>query len=136
MTLKVNVVVLLVFCYLNSFGQKSTFLNEIKSPLHYKPNFHPETYDQKGYKKLLDTLIRWEMTRSMYDYRFGGALPQIKLLSEITKSEFGKGMFHYFEGIRNGLGDPLKAETEFCKHWITLRQIKILLVFCTPQCTY
>jgi signal transduction histidine kinase len=90
-------------------------LNVLKEPLHHTPSFYPETYDQIGYTKLLDTLIRWEMTRSMYDWKFGMAISQIKSLSRITNSDYGMAMFHYFEGIRRGLGDPLNAENDFLK---------------------
>lgn len=111
--------VIFVFLFLllssKSFCKVSKFLDTIKEPLHHTPNLYPETYDQQGYTKLLDTLIRWEMTRSMYDYRFGSALGQIKSLSRITHSEYGMAMFHYFEGIRRGLGDPLNAENDFLK---------------------
>lgn len=90
-------------------------MDAIKEPLHHTPNFYPETYDQIGYKKLMDTLIRWEMTRSMYDDKFSGSTEQIKILSIITNSSYGMAMFHYFEGIRKGLGDPINAEYDYLK---------------------
>jgi hypothetical protein len=90
-----------------------TFRDDVINPQHETPSFIPKTSDYKGYTELMNTLIRWEVIRSMYDYKFSGSISQIKHLSEITKSEFGKGMFHYFEGIRGGLGDPLRAETNF-----------------------
>ncbi|HLO53305.1 MAG TPA: sensor histidine kinase [Saprospiraceae bacterium] len=51
----------------------------------------------------------------MYDWNFSSSLGQIKTLSLITNSEFGMAMFHYFEGKRLGLGDPLNAENEYLK---------------------
>jgi signal transduction histidine kinase len=99
--------------YSDIFCQASQFLDAIKNPIHHTPQLFPETYDQKGYTKLLDSLIRWEMTRSMYDWNFSSSLDQIKTLSMVTNSEFGVAMFHYFEGIRKGLGDPINAENQF-----------------------
>jgi signal transduction histidine kinase len=92
-----------------------TFKDAIIEPLHHTPNLFPETYDQKGYTKLLDNLIRWEMTRSMYDWKFGQSIHQIKSLSRITNSDYGMAMYYYFEGLRRGLGDPLNAENNFIK---------------------
>jgi signal transduction histidine kinase len=115
MNYKYIFVFLFLIIYSVSFCQESKFLAIIKEPIHHTPNHYPETYDQKGYTKLLDTLIRWEMTRSMYDWKFGLSLGQIKSLSRITHSEYGMAMFHYFEGIRRGLGDPLNAENDFLK---------------------
>lgn len=94
-------------------AQSSRFYQDISESLQKQPNFFPKTYDHQGYQLLLDSLIQWEMARSMYDFRFSGSLSQIKLLSMITKSEYGTAMYHYFDGIRRGLGDPLYAETEF-----------------------
>jgi Histidine kinase-, DNA gyrase B-, and HSP90-like ATPase len=112
---KVFFIFFFILLHSKSFCKSSKFLNVIKEPLHHTPSFYPETYDQIGYTKLLDTLIRWEMTRSMYDWKFGQSLSQIKSLSHITNSDYGMAMFHYFEGIRRGLGDPLNAENDFLK---------------------
>lgn len=108
-------VFLIFFLYSDIICQTSKFKDAIKDPIHHTPNFYPETYDQKGYTKLLDTLIRWEMTRSMYDYKFSGSTDQIKILSIITESSYGMAMFYYFEGFRKGLGDPINAEYDFLK---------------------
>jgi signal transduction histidine kinase len=94
---------------------ESSFKNAIIDPLHNAPSLTPRTFDQKGYSDLMHNLIRWEMTRSMYDWKFGSSLSQIKSLSRITNSDYGMAMFYYFEGIRRGLGDPLNAENDFLK---------------------
>jgi signal transduction histidine kinase len=92
-----------------------TFKDAIVNPLHETPSLSPRSYDQEGYTELMHTLIRWEMTRSMYDIKFSGSTDQIKILSIITNSPYGMAMFHYFEGIRKGLVDPFNAENDFLK---------------------
>jgi signal transduction histidine kinase len=92
-----------------------TFKDAIIYPLHNPPSLSPITFDQKGYTELMHNLIRWEMTRSMYDWKFGSSLRQIKSLSRITNSDYGIAMYHYFEGKRRGLGDPINAENDFLK---------------------
>jgi signal transduction histidine kinase len=92
-----------------------SFKDAIIHPLHETPSFSPRSYDQEGYTELMHTLIRWEMTRSMYDWKFGQSIHQIKSLSRITNSDYGMAMYYYFEGLRRGLGDPLNAENNFLK---------------------
>jgi signal transduction histidine kinase len=113
--LKTLYIIFLLFLFGAIFpkAQSSRFYKDISEPLHHQPSFFPKTYDLQGYQLLLDSLIQWETTRSMYDYRFSGSVSQIKILSIITASEYGMAMYHYLEGIRRGLGDPLYAETEF-----------------------
>jgi signal transduction histidine kinase len=91
------------------------FVDVIQEPIHQTPHFLPQTYDKKGYTRLLNTLISWELTRSMYDWKFGTSLNQIKSLSRIINSDYGMAMFHYFEGIRHEIADPSKAENDFLK---------------------
>ena len=107
------IIPLLLFGAIIPKAQSSRFYKDISEPLHQQPSFFPKTYDLQGYQLLLDSLIQWETTRSMYDYRFSGSISQIKILSILTGSEYGMAMSHYLEGIRRGLGDPLLAETEF-----------------------
>lgn len=115
--MKAPYLIFLIFLFVSTLpqAQPSGFTQVITEPLHQKPNFFPKNYNDLGYQSLLDSLIRWEMTRSMYDYKFGSALSQIKILSTTTHSDFGMAIYHYFEGIRHGLGDPLNGENHFLK---------------------
>jgi signal transduction histidine kinase len=103
------------FILIPKINSEVSFKDAIINPLHETPSFSPRTYNQEGYTELMHTLIRWEMTRSMYDDRFSGATDQIKILSNITNSSYGLAMFHYLEGIRKGLTDPFNAENDFLK---------------------
>jgi hypothetical protein len=116
-SLKAPYLIFLIFLFVSTLpkAQPSGFEKVITEPLHQKPNFFPKSYDHLGYNSLLDSLIQWEMTRSMYDYKFGSALGQIKILSNITQSDYGIAMYHYLEGVRHDLGDPLNGENHFLK---------------------